>query len=374
VATARAMGAMSSMAAALEIIFNPILGRLSDRYGRRPFLIAAPLMTAFVHTLVAMFPSGPYAMGVMFLDRAVSGSMIFAFTNPLQAAVADTFTGQAMAEKASMIGGCLGLGAAIGPFIGAKLGGARSFLASAGTFALVAAYVAASVPETLAENKRKPFSLADSNPLCCLKLFRQNKILSRLTMATGLQSFADNVNSYDINNLYLTGVLGYEPAQLGNYAMSYGFTQILGGKFGQLQIRSVGLKTHTLLSNIAMSLSMCAFGMAKSSKHLAVALFFVMFSHQRNAAIAAWTKEHAARAGLGNAEAVAAATNMTAYIKVVAPLLYSNIYAAFTTKGRNWPGAPYFLIAFLSCLSQLTFQSVDADPEQQSTSPRKKIM
>eukprot|EP00929_Paragymnodinium_shiwhaense_P031786 TRINITY_DN17738_c0_g1_i2.p1 TRINITY_DN17738_c0_g1~~TRINITY_DN17738_c0_g1_i2.p1 ORF type:complete len:422 (+),score=109.58 TRINITY_DN17738_c0_g1_i2:81-1346(+) len=356
-ATAKAMGAMSAMAAAIEILINPVLGRLSDQYGRRPFMIAAPLVTAFVHSLVAMFPM---SLSVQFIDRAVSGSMIFAFTNPTMAACSDVFSGKKLAEIMASIGSCLGIGATLGPAIGAKIGGSRSFMASAACFGLVSAHIYANFPETLQDSRRKQFTLAGSNPVVFLKLFK-SKVLARLTITQALQSFGDYANIYDINNLYFKGTLDYSPVQVGNYAMSYGITQILGGKLGQFQIKHLGQKTHTLVSNMALAASMCIFGMAKDARQLAVALFLVAFSHQRSACIAAYVKEHGQAAGLGNAEMVAASTNLTAYIKVMAPLLYSNLYAWSTTKGRNFPGAPYFFIAALSCLAQLSFSSVDPE-------------
>merc|ERR1712137_967628 len=134
----------------------------------------------------------------------------------------------------------------------------------------------------MGDARRRPFGLAGSNPVAFLKLF-QNKILSRMTLATGLLSFGDYANIYDINNLYFRGVMDYQPAQVGNYAMSYGLTQVIGGKVGQLQIKHFGQKTHTLLSNIALAASMTVFGTARSAKQIALALVLITFSHQRQA-------------------------------------------------------------------------------------------
>merc|ERR1712176_1452909 len=120
----------------------------------------------------------------------------------------------------------------------------------------------------------------------------------------GLLLFGDYANVYDINNLYFKGVLEYQPEQVGNYAMSYGFTQVIGGKLGQLQIKHLGQKTHTLLSSMALAVGMLVFGTAKDAKRLALALFFITFSHQRQAGISASIMEHGQAAGLGQGQLV----------------------------------------------------------------------
>merc|ERR1719188_2218503 len=126
-ATAKAMGAMSATAAVIELIVNPVLGKLSDQYGRRPFLLGAPLVSAFLHALVAVLPGN---LVMQFIDRMISGAMIFGYLAPTQAALADLFADdpQKLGVMAATAMQYFGLGCTLGPFIGSKLGGAKSFL------------------------------------------------------------------------------------------------------------------------------------------------------------------------------------------------------------------------------------------------------
>merc|ERR1719270_532272 len=110
----------------------------------------------------------------------------------------------AWGAKAGMFSG---IGTTLGPFIGSKLGGARSFLGSAMMFGVCMAW-ASSLSETLPLESRKQFKLSDVNPVAFLKLFKE-KTLGKLAVVTAFQSFGDYVNIYDINNLFMIKVLRF---------------------------------------------------------------------------------------------------------------------------------------------------------------------
>mmetsp|Transcript_50473 Transcript_50473/g.156217 ORF Transcript_50473/g.156217 Transcript_50473/m.156217 type:complete len:499 (+) Transcript_50473:122-1618(+) len=356
--TARTMGLMSSCAAVIELFVNPIFGRLSDKYGRKPFLLLAPVIDAALHLLVAAFPR---ALRVTFVDRMITGSMIFCFVAPVNAAMSDLFgTGQKLAESLARAGTFFGVGCALGPFVGAKLGGARSFLASALTFLATGIWLACKFPETLTDDRKKEFNLAACSPLRFLKLF-QGKMTSRLAATIGLQSFGDYVNIYDINFLYMKTVLGYGQAEVGNFATAVGVTQIVNGELMRRMIRGVGQKTATLASNLVWILAMALLGTSRSAAQLAMSLGAMACGHQRAVAVGAFLQKHGQAAGMGAAEVQGAQANLTAVLKVAVPIVYGNIFAWATSNGRKLPGLPYFLIGLLTAVGQLTFSSVDPE-------------
>merc|ERR1719174_2481400 len=100
----------------------------------------APLVNAFLHTLVAAMPD---FLPMNFIDRMISGSMIFGYVAPAQASMADLYAKEPrkLGEKMAQWGSNFGLGCALGPFIGSRLQGPRSFLASALVFLVSAAYI-----------------------------------------------------------------------------------------------------------------------------------------------------------------------------------------------------------------------------------------
>eukprot|EP00931_Biecheleriopsis_adriatica_P117212 TRINITY_DN92750_c0_g1_i1.p1 TRINITY_DN92750_c0_g1~~TRINITY_DN92750_c0_g1_i1.p1 ORF type:complete len:434 (+),score=64.13 TRINITY_DN92750_c0_g1_i1:78-1379(+) len=359
-ATARVLGLMSSCAAAIELFINPVFGQLSDMFGRKSFFLIAPAIDAFLHTLVAIFPK---SLAVTFVDRMISGAMIFAFKAPLTASLSDLFSGPQLASWLAKQGAAFGLGLGLGPFIGSKLGGPKSFLFSSVTFVATMVYAFGALPETLKlEDRRKELSLAACSPLRFLKLF-QDRMLSTLAVAIGLQSFGDYLNLYDINYLYLKTVFDVGQTEVGRYASACGVSQVISGLTMSRSIRSAGQKGATAFANAMWIVSMGLLGTATSVKQIILSLFAMCFGHLRNSGIAAYIQKHGQAQGMGRSEIAAAQANLLAVLKVFIPVFYSNIFSFATSKGRNVPGAPYLVVGLLTGLAQLTFSAVDPDQD-----------
>eukprot|EP00930_Biecheleria_cincta_P035899 TRINITY_DN24653_c0_g2_i1.p1 TRINITY_DN24653_c0_g2~~TRINITY_DN24653_c0_g2_i1.p1 ORF type:complete len:425 (-),score=95.41 TRINITY_DN24653_c0_g2_i1:334-1608(-) len=359
-ATAKVLGLMSSCAAAIELFINPIFGQLSDMFGRKRFFLLAPAIDAFLHTLVAIFPK---ILPVTFVDRMISGAMIFAFKAPLTASLSDLFTGPQLASWLAKQGAAFGLGLGLGPFIGSKLGGAKSFFYSSVVFVITMIYAHNMVPETLKyEDRRKEFSLAACSPLRFLKLL-QDRMLSTLAATIGLQSFGDYLNLYDINYLYLKTVFDVGQTEVGRYASACGISQLISGMTMSRAIHAFGQKGATALANCMWIVAMGFLGTATSVQKVVLSLFAMCFGHLRNSGVAAYMQKHGQLRGMGRSEIAAAQANLLAVIKVFIPLLYSNIFSLATSKGRNVPGAPYLVVGLLTGLSQLTFCTIDPDKD-----------
>jgi len=358
-ATAKAMGLMSTCAALVELVLNPVLGKLSDEYGRRPFMMLAPAVNAFLHSCVALLPN---SLPMQFVDRMISGMMIFGFGAPAQAAMADLFAKDPskLGIMSSQAAAYFGLGCTLGPFLGAKMGGARSFAASGLAFLATLFFVGSLTSETLTNEARKKFNYADINPVAFLKLFK-DRTTALLTCTMTLQSSGDYVNVYDINNLFMIKVLGYGQPQIGKFATTVGLTQIAGGIISGRIIKGTSLKFSTAFSNFMWILGMAMMGTARNTQQAFTALAIWTFGHQRGTPVSSYLQKYGARQGMGRAEIVGAQGNLAAYFKVMIPLLYSNIFAWATSNGRNMPGLPYFTICAITALSQLTFLS--AAPE-----------
>lgn len=155
----------------MQFLFGPAIGNLSDAVGRRPVLLLSVFGLAVDYLLTGFAPS----MFWLFVGRIFAGICGASYTTA-NAYLADITRPEERAKVFGMMGAAFGLGFVIGPAIGGLLGefGARvPFFVAAGLSILNFIYGWFVLPETLAPENRRPFSLARSNPVGALKVFAQ---------------------------------------------------------------------------------------------------------------------------------------------------------------------------------------------------------
>jgi DHA1 family tetracycline resistance protein-like MFS transporter len=151
----------------MQFIFAPILGSLSDRYGRRPVLLFSLLGFGLDYIFLAFAPS----IGWLFLGRMISGITGASITTA-SAYMADISNEKNRAQNFGMIGAAFGLGFIIGPMLGGLLGelGTRiPFLVAAGLALVNALYGYFVLPESLDMEHRRAFDFQRANPIGSLK-------------------------------------------------------------------------------------------------------------------------------------------------------------------------------------------------------------
>jgi len=168
-------GALVIAYGVMQFFCAPLLGALSDRFGRRPLLLWSLLGLGAHFLLLALAPS----LAWMFVARVVGGTAGASFT-VANAYASDVTSSDRRAAAFGLIGAAFGLGFIFGPMIGGLLGGVDlrlPFYAAAGLSLLNAAYGYFVVPESLPRERRTAFSLARANPLSALlKLLRHHEI------------------------------------------------------------------------------------------------------------------------------------------------------------------------------------------------------
>jgi DHA1 family tetracycline resistance protein-like MFS transporter len=167
--------------AAMQFIFSPILGGLSDQFGRRPVILISLFGFGLDYILVALAPS----IGWLFVGRIFAGITGASFTTA-SAYIADVSTPEKRAQNFGMIGAAFGLGFIIGPVIGGILGqyGARvPFYAAAGVTLLNWLYGYFVLPESLSKENRRPFDWKRANPIGSLMHLRKYPVISGLVIS-----------------------------------------------------------------------------------------------------------------------------------------------------------------------------------------------
>lgn len=157
----RIAGYMLVVFAATQFFAGPILGNLSDRFGRRPVLIASMLAFAGDYALMTIAPT----LAWLFLGRAVAG-IAGAVYGPASSVLADVTPPDKRSGLFALVGAAFGVGFIIGPAIGGLLAtfGPRAPFAAAALLALLnATAMIVALPETLAPENRRPFALRDAH-------------------------------------------------------------------------------------------------------------------------------------------------------------------------------------------------------------------
>lgn len=167
--------------AVMQFLFSPVLGGLSDKYGRRPILLFSLLGLGVDY----IFLSFAQSIEWLFVGRAIAGLAGASFTTAT-AYIADISTDENRAQNFGMVGAAFGVGFVIGPVIGGLLGsfGPRiPFMVAAGLSLLNALYGYFILPESLPLNNRREFSWKRANPIGSLKQLSKHKGLGGLVTA-----------------------------------------------------------------------------------------------------------------------------------------------------------------------------------------------
>jgi DHA1 family tetracycline resistance protein-like MFS transporter len=196
----------------MQFIFAPILGSLSDRYGRRPVLLFSLLGFGLDYIFLAFAPS----IGWLFLGRMISGITGASITTA-SAYMADISNEKNRAQNFGMIGAAFGLGFIIGPMLGGLLGelGTRiPFLVAAGLALVNALYGYFVLPESLDMEHRRSIDFKKANPISSLLKFKKypavlGLIFSLLLIYISAHAVQSNWSFANINKF------GWTPKMIG---------------------------------------------------------------------------------------------------------------------------------------------------------------
>lgn len=172
----------------MQFLFSPMVGNLSDKYGRRPILLCSLLGFAIDYLFLAFAPT----IGWLFVGRIIAGITGASFTTA-SAYIADVSTPEKRAQNFGMIGVAFGIGFIIGPFLGGVLGGWNvkyPFFAAAGLALLNAAYGYFILPESLSLDHRRPFEWKRANPMGSLLQLKKYPSVTGLAASLFLVYFA----------------------------------------------------------------------------------------------------------------------------------------------------------------------------------------
>jgi MFS transporter, DHA1 family, tetracycline resistance protein len=248
------VGWLGASYALMQFFFSPILGSLSDKYGRRAVILTSLLGSGLDYLLLAFAPTLPW----FFIGRIVSG-ITGASLTAASAYIADVSPPEKRAQNFGLIGAAFGLGFIAGPALGGLLGGVGlriPFLVAAGLTLINWLYGFFILPESLSLENRREFSWSRANPVGALNALARYPVvlsLSASILFTNLAQFV--LQSTWV--LYTDLRYGWDVKQVGISLALVGVTAAIvqGGLVRQIVPR-LGERRSVI---IGISISMVAF-------------------------------------------------------------------------------------------------------------------
>ncbi|MEG3088733.1 TCR/Tet family MFS transporter [Sphingomonas sp. PB4P5] len=187
----RIAGYMLVAFALAQFVAGPILGNLSDRFGRRPVLIASMLAFGIDYALMAAAPT----LAWLFLGRFIAG-IAGAIYGPASSVIADVTPPDKRSAAFGYVSAAFGIGFIIGPALGgliSGLGPRAPFIAAAILALGNAAIMTLAMPESLARDHRRPFRLRDSHIVGAFKPLFDSRVAAPLLLVAFIWQFAHQV-------------------------------------------------------------------------------------------------------------------------------------------------------------------------------------
>src|ERR1700690_2713129 len=209
---ARIFGVFGTAWALMQFVFSPILGSLSDRFGRRPVVLLSNFGLGLDYVLMALAPSLIW----LFVGRVISG-ITSASVSTAFAYIADMTPPEKRAAVFGKVGAAFGAGFILGPAIGGLLGNIDPrlpFWAAAALSFANTLYGLMILPESPPRDRRSPFRWKSANPLGALHLLRSDRVLAGLSVVNFFAQLAHVVLPSTFV-LYATYRYGWDATPVG---------------------------------------------------------------------------------------------------------------------------------------------------------------
>jgi DHA1 family tetracycline resistance protein-like MFS transporter len=350
------LGVFGTVFALMQFFFSPVLGVLSDRFGRRPVILVSNLGLGLDYIVMALSPT----IGWLFVGRIISG--ISASSIPTAMAyISDVVPKEKRAGAFGMIGVAFGLGFILGPAIGGPLGDMSPrlpFWVAAGFSLANWVYGFLFVPESLRHEHRKKFTLRRANPIGSLVLLRSHSELWKLATLQFLAYISHEV--FVIWALYAIYRYAWNQTTIGiSLALVGVFTAAISGGLTGRIVGWLGEKRTLYIGQFFGAVGMVIAGLAKTSiVYIASIPIISMWNISFPAAQGMMTHRVSERE---QGELQGAIQSLRSIAFVIGPFLFSGIFAWFINPKRSFhvPGAPYYLAAALLFTAMLLATRVE---------------
>ncbi|TGL92756.1 MFS transporter [Leptospira barantonii] len=333
----------------VQFVCAPFVGALSDRYGRRPILLASLFGFALDYLFLTFAPSILW----LFVGRVVAGIMGASFTTGY-AYIADISPPEKRAENFGILGAAFGLGFIIGPVIGGSLGqfGSRApFLAAAGFALLNWLFGYFILPESLAPENRRKFEWKKANPIGSLINLKRYPMIVGLVVAF----FLINTAAHAVQgtwNYYTMEKFKWDEAMVGYSLGVVGFVYAITlGVLIRIILPVLGQNRSIYLGLTLSALGYALFALATKSWMMFVFLIPYCLGGIAMPPLQGIMSSQVPANEQG--ELQGALTSLTSVTAVIGPILMTGLFSYFTAKGAPVysPEAPLWMGTILTAAS-----------------------
>jgi DHA1 family tetracycline resistance protein-like MFS transporter len=347
--TARAaemIGLFTTMWALMQFIFSPVLGLLSDRFGRRPVILLSNLGLGLDYIVMALAPT----ISWLFLGRLLSG-ITSASVNTANAYISDVIPVEKRARAFGMLGAAFGVGFVLGPALGGWLGATNPrlpFWVAAGCSLLNALYGLLVLPESLPPERRQTqFDWWKANPLGSLNLLRSHAGLLGLAAVNFLGYLAHEIYA-TVYVLYVIYRYGWGQRTIGNSLAVVGIASmiIMAVVIGPV-VKRFGERRALFAGLLLGALGFALFGWAPTGWLFLIAIPINCLWALAGPPSTSMMTQRVSASEQGQLQGAIGSVRSIAMI--VGPSIFSVTFAFFIAPGRRFhlPGAPWYLAALL---------------------------
>ncbi len=335
----------------MQFSFAPVLGNLSDRYGRRPVLLISLFGFALNYLLLAYAPT----IGWLFIGRILSGILGGSMTTA-SAYIADVSTPDKRAQNFGLIGVAWGLGFIIGPLLGGVLGhyGSRlPFFAAAALSFINFLYGYFVLPESLHKSQRRAFEWKRANPLGSVLYLRRYPALAGLLVSLILLYIG--MNPVQITwTYYVMEKFSWNEAWVGYSLGFFGLMMaVVQGLLIRVAIPRLGQQKSVYIGLLFYCLGLLLYAFASQCWMMFAFTIPYCMGGIAGPALQGIISNQVPTNQQG--ELQGGLTSLMSATSIIGPPLMTTIFAYFTEKGApvHFPGAPFLLGSFLMLISAL---------------------
>jgi MFS transporter, DHA1 family, tetracycline resistance protein len=350
-AAARTAGVLLVIYAVLQFAFGPVIGNLSDRFGRRPVILASLFAFGLDYFLMGFAPNVAW----LFVGRAIAG-IAGAVYIPANAFVADVTPPEKRAHAFGLIGSAFGVGFILGPALGGLLGemGPRApFFAAAALAGVNLVFGLFVLPESLPPERRRAFSWRRANPIGAPIALSHYPAVLPLALAAIAYLIGNNVYP-STWAFFMTAKFDWSPGMIGLSLVATGVSMALvqavltgraSRRFGEVRVAMAGLGiavvaalAYAFVPQGWMVFVITAFGSLQAVAYPAL-----------NALMTRQTPSDA------QGELQGGIASLSSLANIVGPLVMTQALAFFAAPGAPiyFPGAAFILAAALNLLGLL---------------------